>query len=226
MKKLFIVANWKSNKTDLETNLWFERFKIYDLGFTNKEVIICPSFTQLPFLKSYVLKPDLIGINHKSSFKIGAQDISPFGNGAHTGEVNGEQIKEFADYVLIGHSERQKYFFENKALLNDKIKMAKGANLEPIFFLQNKDMLVPEGVSFAVYEPPNSISPGIPDTPENANNAAIFIKEKNKIKYVFYGGNVTSENVKSFTEMSDIDGVLVGRASLDAKEFGEIIKNA
>ena len=103
MKKLFIVANWKSNKTSLDAGEWLHRFMNYDLGFMNKDVIICPSFTLLSNLKSYFL-------NHKSTIKLGAQDISPFDEGAYTGEINGKQIKEFADYVLIGHSERRKNF--------------------------------------------------------------------------------------------------------------------
>ncbi|MBI2074483.1 MAG: triosephosphate isomerase [Candidatus Levybacteria bacterium] len=222
MKKLFIVANWKSNKVTSEVNSWLQEIsniKYQISNNTNKEIIVCPSFTLLVSLKSLIL-------NHKSNIKLGAQDISPFDEGAYTGEVNGKQIKEFADYVLIGHSERQKYLLENKEMLEKKVRMAYKYGLTPIYFLQSKTDLAPDNVSIAVYEPPNSISPGIPDTPENANSAAVFIKKKSNVKYVFYGGNVTSGNVSSFTTMSAIDGVLVGRASLDAKEFTKIIQNA
>lgn len=232
MKKLFIIANWKSNKTSLEAKEWLQEISNFSFdpelrtegqfpisNETQKEIIVCPSFVHLPLMKAFVKERGL-------PIKLGAQNISPFGEGAYTGEVNGRQIKEFADYILIGHSERQKYFFENKKVLDKKIVMAQKHDLTPIYFLQSKTDLVPENISIAVYEPPNSISPGIPDTPENADSAAVSIKEKNNVKYVLYGGNVISKNVKSFTVMPAIDGVLVGRASLDVNEFAEVIKNA
>lgn len=216
MKKLFIVANWKSNLTSLEVKDWFR-------GISNipheKEIVVCPPFTLLTFVKELI-------VNSQLSIAIGVQNISPFDEGAYTGEVNGKQIKEFADYVLIGHSERRTNFFENNNILANKILMAKKYGLEPLFFIQNETTFIPGNISIVVYEPPSSISPGIPDTPANANIVASHIKEKGLARYVLYGGNVTSENVKSFTQMPNIDGVLVGRASLDPLEFSKIIKNA
>ncbi len=219
-KKSYIIANWKSNKTETEAKDWLQRFTIYDLGFANKEIIICPSFTFLSILKSYIL-------NHKSSFRLGAQDISPFTEGSYTGEINGEQIKEFADYVIIGHSERRSNFLENQELLEKKVKMAQKHNLVPIFCIQNEETPIPMRVELVAYEPISAIGTGNPDTPENADKVAGKIKKKNKtVKYVLYGGSVTSKNVNNFTQMLNIDGVLVGNASLDASEFLEIIQNA
>lgn len=219
MKKTFIVANWKSNKTESEVIEWLHRFKINDLRFTDKEIIVCPPFTLLPILKSYIL-------NHKSGIKLGAQNISPFDEGAYTGEINGKQIKEFAEYVIIGHSERKKYFAETQDLLKDKVKMANKWNLRTIFCADSEESFIPEGVSIVTYEPPTSISPAPPDTPENAERAAKALRAKTSLATILYGGNVTSGNVSSFTQMPNIDGVLVGRASLDVYEFYKIIKNA
>lgn len=216
MKNLFIVANWKSNKTVSQAKEWLEKVESSKLKVqsnTYKEIILCASYTLLPDLKS--------------SIKLGAQDISPFGPGAYTGEVNGEQIKEFADYVLIGHSEQRKYFHEDENSIFKKVKMALKYNLSPIVCVQNDKENINPKVSFVAYDPAFAIGTGNPDTPENANMIAEEIKRKNKdVQYVLYGGSVNAENVHNFTSCLVIDGVLVGGASLDAKEFLEIIKNA
>ncbi len=110
MKKLFIVANWKSNKTIEDAERWIHNFKKEldrnPLDLSSKEIIICPSFSVLEHTR-YCSK------NLSLSIKLGAQNISAFDAGAYTGEVNGLQIKEFADYVIVGHSERRINFNEN-----------------------------------------------------------------------------------------------------------------
>lgn len=217
MKKLFIVANWKSNKSLPEALEWFE--EVSQNQFVDKEIIVCASYTLLQGLRSYIL-------NHASSIRLAAQDISPFSGGAYTGEVNGKQIKEFAEYVLVGHSERQKYLGETRVLVGEKISRAKEFGVTPIVCVPNMETPIPGNLTFVAYEPPTSISPGIPDTPENANSASEKIKNEYQAQSVLYGGNVTLDNVKGFVDMPFIDGVLVGRASLDAKEFAQIIKNA
>ncbi|MBI2613858.1 MAG: triosephosphate isomerase [Candidatus Levybacteria bacterium] len=219
MKKTFIVANWKSNFTSSEADFWFQRFKNYDLRIMNKEIIICPSFTLLSEIES-VIK------NYELGFKIGAQNVSPFDEGAYTGEVSARQIKEFADYVLIGHSERRTNFNENDEILFKKAELSKQHGLAPIFCVQGIETKIPSDIAIVAYEPINAIGTGRPDTAESAQEVAAFFKKNYKVQYVLYGGSVTSENVKKFTQMSNIDGVLVGGASLDAQEFYAIIKNA
>ncbi len=233
MKRLFIVANWKSNKTLQQTEAWFAEFSPPAGGFqfSNKEVIICPPFTLLPNLKSYLL-------NHKSAVRLGAQDISPFDEGAYTGEVNGTQIKEFADYVIIGHSERRKHFGETNEVVENKIIQAIKNNLTPIICVSSltqisklksqnySSKLKNMGKTMIIaYEPLFAIGSGKPDTPENANNMAKKIKEIINVP-VIYGGSVTDKNVLSFTSMPNIDGVLPGKASLDPQVFISLIVNA
>lgn len=221
MKKLFIIANWKSNKTETEAKQWFAEFSIFNFQFSNeeKEIILCPSFTLLSGIKSLI-------ISNKLSIKLGAQNVSSFENGAYTGEVNSEQIKDFVDYVIIGHSERRENFLETDEIISRKVEMAKKHNLIPIFCVQAEKTNIPEGVKIVAYEPVFAIGTGNPDTPGNADKIAAKIKEKNKIDYVLYGGSVNATNVHSFTQMPNINGVLVGGSSLDPKEFLEIIKNA
>lgn len=221
MKKCFIIANWKSNRTTSQAKEWLETVeKLKVQSEIDKEVIVCPPFTLLSDLKSLIF-------NLKSSIKLGAQDISPFGPGAYTGAVNGVQIKEFCDYVLIGHSERRKHFHEDEKIITEKVHQAQKNSLHPIFCVQDENASVPDGVSIIAYEPVFAIGTGNPDTPENTENIAKKIKSAHKeVVYVLYGGSINSTNVYNFTSQPSIDGVLVGGASLEAKEFLNILQNA
>jgi triosephosphate isomerase len=221
MGKSLIVANLKSYKNENEAKTWLESFRTItelSLDLAQKEIVICPSFTQLFSFSSYFLANNI-------DVKLGSQNVSPFNEGAYTGEVNAKQIKDFADYVLIGHSERRINFNENEDMLANKVSMALKYGLNPIFLIQNQEDLIPQGVQIVAYDPTFAIGTNNPDTPENADAIAAMIKSKNNAQ-VLYGGSVTSENVKSFTARSNIDGVIVGGASLEAEEFIKIIKNA
>lgn len=221
MDKVFIIANWKSNKTSQQAKEWFGQLTIdplrreaSNLQLNNKEIVICPPFTLLPILKE---KAGQLGV------KLGSQDISPFEQGAYTGEVNGEQIKEFADYVIIGHSERREDFGENDEDLSKKVDMAIKYNLIPLFCIQGKETSIPSAVKVVAYEPVFAIGSGKPDTPESANEVASYVKKEGKAEVVLYGGSVTAQNVKNFTSMEHINGVLVGEASLSPVEFSKIV---
>jgi len=221
MGKTLIVANLKSYEDENEAKNWLESFKKItelNLNLEQKEVIVCPSFTQLFSFFSYFLANNI-------KVKLGAQDISPFDEGAYTGEVNAKQIKDFAQYVLIGHSERRTNFNEPEDMLTKKVDMTLKYGLNPIFLIQNQEDLVPQNVQVVAYEPTFAIGTCTADTPENADAVAVVIKSKSNVQ-VLYGGSVTSDNVKSFTAKTNIDGVIVGGASLEAEEFIKIIQNA
>jgi triosephosphate isomerase len=222
MKKLLIVANLKSYKTEIEAKEWLENlkteFKTVNLTM-EKEVIVCPSFTLLSLFKTFIVENNL-------NIKLGGQNVSQFGEGAFTGEINAKQIKEFADYVLIGHSERRTNFNETNQILLQKIKTSIDNSLTPIFCIQDSNVEIPENINILAYEPTFAIGSGNPDTPENANDVASKLLETKPEASVLYGGSVTSENVNSFTSKENISGVLVGGASLEAKEFVQIVKNA
>jgi triosephosphate isomerase (TIM) len=222
MHKLLIVANLKSYKNENEAKNWLESFKkMVNVGSDTiqKEVIICPSFTQLFSFSSYFSSNNI-------DIALGAQNISPFDEGAYTGEVNAKQVKDFANYVLIGHSERRKNFNETEEMLTQKVEMALKYDLIPIFLVQGKDNLIPHEIKIVAYEPIFAIGTGTPDTPESADAVAAAIKSTRADLMVLYGGSVKSTNVKSFTEKSNIDGVLVGGASLEAEELLKVIENA
>jgi triosephosphate isomerase len=111
-------------------------------------------------------------------------------------------------------------------MLAKKVQLSLDCGLNPIFLVQGKDNIIPQGVKIVAYEPVSAIGTGNPDTPESADMVAGVIKMNRSELMVLYGGSVKSVNVKGFTERSNIDGVLVGGASLDAQEFIKIIENA
>lgn len=219
MDSFFIVANLKSNKTYDEAKLWLDTFKTIDKSLLEgKKIIICPSFTLLGLFKSFSSDNNL-------KVSLGAQSVSSLDEGAHTGEVNAKQIKDFADYVIIGHSEERKLLNESDETLTQKVNLCLKYELNPIFCVQQKDTFIPQGVSLVAYEPVFAIGSGNPDTPENANEVASSVKQKGEYR-VLYGGSVTKENVGNFTSQPNLSGVLIGGASLEAQELIKIIQNA
>lgn len=215
MKKLLIAGNWKSNKTILEAKQWLHNIKLE----TQAQVILF-----IPFTLLYPLKLEIDRL--QLPIELGAQDVSPFPDGAYTGEVNARQIKELADWVIIGHSERRKYFGETDEILEKKVSQARSAGLRIIYCVGDDATAVPQGVDTVAYEPVWAIGTGKSDTPENANTVVGVIKAKTHVPVVIYGGSVTPENVSSFISQETIDGVLPGGASLDPEKFVNLILNA
>lgn len=212
---MLIIANWKSQKTNADVAQWLKQLH-QELPHT---VIVCPSFVHLSQAKQLIAAEQM-------NLQLGAQDISAYGQGAYTGEVNGTQLREYVSYVIIGHSERRTLLHESDTIVAQKVVQAKKYQLEPIFCIQDAHTPIPEGVSIVAYEPPNAIGTGTPDTPENAAAVANAVKTTAPHAQVLYGGSVNAENVASFTAKESLDGVLVGGASLDPVQFLKLIHNA
>lgn len=221
--KKYIVGNWKSNKTNIEVEDWFKKFaNLFQASkdkLDNLEIVVCPPYIYLSLLKKlqeeYVLP-----------IKIGAQDVSPFPNGAYTGAVSASQIAEFAQYVIIGHSERRSNFHEDDEQLFEKVKRAKEASLKVIYCIQDENTAIPSGVEIIAYEPVWAIGSGKTDTPENADRVSAKVKERYAGAILLYGGSVNPDNVGGFLKTSYLDGVLPGGSSLDPQKFWEIVVNA
>lgn len=235
MKKTFIVANWKSNKTQSEAKDWLSAMSgLKDQNLSNKEVIVCPSFVHLPAMKTYIKE-------QKLPIKLGTQDISPFSEGAYTGQVAASQVAEFVTHSIVGHSERRKYFNQtNKDVINE-VNLLLENKLMPIlcisdmvqmdYYLAHGKVILNNAKDIIfVYEPPSAISSGgayHPESPEDANKNAAEISNKiGKPVITLYGGSVNPDNIASLLSQKNIDGGLVGKASLDPVEFLQIIKNA
>lgn len=212
MKKLLIAGNWKSNKTVDEAREWVDRFTMPSEAL---QLVLFVPYTLLPFMAS-----------KKLPFFLGAQNMSPFPDGAYTGEISARQIKEFADWVLLGHSERRTHFDETEAMLQKKVIEAGNVGLRVLYCVQNAATPIPKGVSAVAYEPYSAIGTGHPATPEDAEEVCAKIKAKSQARVVLYGGSVTPENVSTFVAKPSIDGVLPGGVSLDPDRFAALIAHA
>lgn len=202
--------------TKQEAKRWLEDFSLLSIPENMKIVLFAPH-TLLDIISGYIRVNDL-------QISLGAQNLSPFDSGPHTGEISANQIKEFADYVLIGHSERRSELFESENLINDKIQKAKEAGMSAVICVSDIRQVkeLPDSNFIIAYEPLNAIGTGNAEDPEKVSDIILQI---NKIKNadVLYGGSVNSKNVKKYTDLENVSGVLIGSASLDAKSFGEII---
>jgi triosephosphate isomerase len=214
------------------------------------DIAVCPVYTCLSEVS------DALGA---SSIGLGAQDVYWEAQGAFTGEVSSAMLKDAGcQYVIVGHSERRKYFFETDESVNKKIKSAQAAGLTVIFCLgetleereASRTMsvvetqlkgglkaLAAEAVSKLIiaYEPVWAIGTGRTATPAQAQEVHGFIRSHLEQEYgrqvaegvrILYGGSVKPSNAKELVSQPDIDGALVGGASLDAASFSQIVKNS
>ncbi|MDK2949305.1 MAG: triosephosphate isomerase [Patescibacteria group bacterium] len=208
-----IIANWKCNPATLKEAQ--ELFSEIKENIINKDIVICPPSIFLPSLICD-------GIN------FGAQNCFWKESGAYTGEVSPQMIKSIGcKYVIIGHSERRTIFNESNDEIKSKIKQAKKAGLIPIVCIgesknQNTFEIIEEQIKdiekdiILAYEPLWAIGTG-----ENASIDKVReVREYLKDRKVLYGGSVNSQNAKDYLEIAD--GLLIGGASLNAKEFIKI----
>lgn len=218
VKKLWIVANWKSNLGLSESLEWINTVGPKLNKREDLQVVVCPRFSTLAELHQEIQANNYPII-------LGSQNLSPFEVGSFTGEEPASLLKELVTMTIIGHSERRDKFAETDEMVSEKIKQAKAAGIEPILCVQNAETPIPEGVSIVAYEPVFAIGTGTPDTPQNANSVAAQIHSSHPDVIILYGGSVTSENCETFIDEENISGLLIGKASLNAEEFLKIVQN-
>jgi triosephosphate isomerase len=245
MRKPFISANWKMNKTIEETGEFINSFLPMVKDVTDVDILIAPPLTSLQAAA---------GLLKSTNVKLGAQNVFYEEKGAFTGEISpGMLLSAGCSYVIIGHSERRQYFMETDEIVNKKIKTARKNGLEVILCIgeslkereENKTFEVLErqlsgslkdisleGITIA-YEPIWAIGTGKTATKEQANEAHAHIRgwlKKNREgadkTRILYGGSVTPENIKSLMAEPEVDGALVGGASLKPDSFAGIVKGA
>lgn len=218
-KQFWIVANWKSNETIAEALQWVGEVGPH-LESSNVKAVVCPTFTALEEVKKAVI------VDHWPLF-VGAQDLSPFGEGPYTGEEPAVLLRGLADLAILGHSERRKNFGETDQMVAEKVKRALENRIKPLVCVQDENTPVPEGADLVAYEPIFAIGSGQPDSPQNANEVAGKIKKRwGEELTVLYGGSVTSQNAKPFLQAENLSGLLIGGDSLKSEDFIEIIKIA
>jgi triosephosphate isomerase (TIM) len=217
MKTLWIVANWKSNKSLEEALDWLSRVGPKLERRDEMKVVVCPTFSSL----SEMAKEVKVG---NYPIMIGSQDLSPFDVGSYTGEESASLLKQYIGISIIGHSERRKNFSETDEMVAQKTQKAIENEIIPLVCVQDANTPVPSGCKVIAYEPVFAIGTGNPDTPENANEVSKQLKEKHGSGLeILYGGSVNHENCKGFVSQENISGLLIGKSSLDPEEFIKII---
>ncbi len=239
MRTPISVGNWKMHATNAEA----EQLAGSLVCLSEVEgvtTIVAPGFLQLARVAECL---------RGSGIELAGQNMHFAAAGAFTGEVSPRQLAEIAGWVILGHSERRQYFCEDDATLRNKIKAACAHGLQPILAIGERaeerqarrmqtalrrqlqgtleGLSLPEGFVVA-YEPVWAIGSGIPATGEQAQDAAALIRtvlaelQGDAVATsarILYGGSVKAENIAEFAAQPDLDGALVGGASLDAEQF-------
>jgi triosephosphate isomerase len=238
VRRIVIAGNWKMYKTQAEASEFLPKF-MSELEKTseNREVILCIPFTLLNWMSKSL---------HGSRVQLGAQNVHWEDAGAFTGEIAPPMLQEIGvRYVVIGHSERRQYFGETNETVNLRLKAAQNHGLTPILCVgetkQQRDageteawisQQLAEGLSginqeklIIAYEPIWAIGTGDTcDSPE-ANRIIGLIRSQlsNANVPIQYGGSVKPDNIDEIMAQPEIDGVLVGGASLEPASFARIV---
>jgi len=224
MKKAFIVANWKMNPVTLkEAENLFVSVKQGIKKNKGTEVIICPPFVYLNFLKKNQK-------GEKGKIRLGAQNCSSEEKGAFTGEISPVMLKKIGcEYVILGHLERRKYFSETDDGINKKIKLVLKNGLKPILCINEISQIKKDlkGISkkeiekiLVAYEPVWAIGTGKACDYTQAKKFNLLIKKVLGKKHpTLYGGSINAQNALGYIQKSEFSGLLIGGISLKPKEF-------
>jgi triosephosphate isomerase len=251
MRTPVIAGNWKMHKTAEESVSFINQLKIALADVSDVTVVLCPPFTAL----SKAMKA-LAG----SSLHLGAQDMYVEDEGAYTGAISPLMIKEFCEYVIVGHSERRGFFGESNEFINTKVKVALQHGIVPMVCVGESLAQRKEGAGeniikqqltacldqisitqvhslILAYEPIWAISrddPTVPAaSPEIAQTMHLYIRGLVRELYdeatsqeirILYGGSMKPDNVRGLMAQPDIDGGLVGGASLDVGKFAQVVR--
>ena len=250
MRRRIIAANWKMYKNAKQTAAFFEQFNPLMDGIATREVVVFPATLSIPAA---------VEASRGTAIRIGGQNLFWASEGAYTGEVSGDMLRDAgATWVLVGHSERRQYFHETDADVLKKTQAALQAGLTPIVCVGERpeehkagrtgEVLVRQfavGIAglteeqFAkiaiAYEPVWAIGTGNTATPEIASQAHQLIRAETEKRFgkdaagqlrILYGGSIKPDNIVGLMNEPQIDGALVGGASLDPESFSKIVNAA
>jgi triosephosphate isomerase len=239
VRKIIIAGNWKMFKTQADALEFVQAFKAKVEQHTedSKTIVLCVPYTNLGSMAKSL---------HGSRIQLGAQNVHWEDSGAYTGEISGPMLTEMGiNYVIIGHSERRQYFAETDETVNLRLKAAQRHGLTPILCVGEtktqrdagetetiiinqlkQDLIgVDQNNLVIAYEPIWAIGTGDTCESQEANRVIGLIREQltNKNVPIQYGGSVKPDNIDEIMAQPEIDGALVGGASLDPEGFARIV---
>ncbi len=232
----FFIANWKLNG-----NFKFIEHFISNLTLpldNSKCIVICPSIIHLDYMSRV-----------KSGFYLGAQNVSEHVDGAFTGEISSDSLLDLnINFCIVGHSERRQLYFEKDKEIRTKSQNLINNNIIPIVCIGETLEEKKSGLTFKIletqlnnsipncanfentiiaYEPVWAIGTGLTPTNQEIEDTHHYIREHN-VKYkkfkIIYGGSVKADNAKEIISLPNVDGALIGGASLKSEEFTKIIQ--
>ena len=247
-RKVIIAGNWKMNRLPSEVKPFVDALRDRFPASTNGcSVVLCVPATHLSALAREKTR----------RIAVGAQNISAFESGAHTGEIGADMIADLgAKYCIVGHSERRADNGETDELVNAKVHMLLARGITPIVCvgesLSERDRdLTMERIAYQVkaalygltdeqvkkvviaYEPIWAIGTGRTATDEQAQEVCFSIRELLRSRYgalisrkvcILYGGSMNAKNCAGLLAQPDIDGGLIGGASLKVEDFAAIVR--
>ena len=247
MVSAIIVGNWKMNMSVAEARDLVAAAVPGLESVEGVDKVVCPPFVALEAVS---------GLLRGTSIGLGAQNMYYEDKGAFTGEVSASMLAGLCEFVIVGHSERRHIFGETDEAVGKKVEAAVRAGLRPILCVGERleeredgsaEVVVerqlrqglghattPEGLVVA-YEPVWAIGTGRAATPDDAQSmmaqvrgtlASLFDASVADSVLLLYGGSVTADNVADFVRQEDVNGALVGSASLDAEGFVRLVRNA
>jgi len=245
-----VAGNWKMNLLVADAVALVDALKPQVADVTGVEIVVCPTFTAL-----HAVAQSLAG----SNIAVGGQNVYVKESGAFTGEISPQMLSDVGcTWTIIGHSERRQYFNESDAFLNEKLKFALASGLKVMFCIgetleereggKMNEVLsrhVTEGLKgltendfgrvAVAYEPVWAIGTGVTATPEQAEEAHVFVRGLVREQFggtvadqlrIQYGGSVKPDNAAELMAKPNVDGALVGGAALKADSFARIVQAA
>jgi triosephosphate isomerase len=245
MRRQFIAGNWKMNTTEAEAAA-LAHAVVQQTAGARCDVAVCVPFPHLHAVRE---------ATRGSHVGAGAQDVYWAVKGAYTGEVSVAMLADYCRYVIIGHSERRQHFGETDEWVRRKLEAVLGSPIDPIVCVgelleerragRTEEVLARQleaglaGIALTprvtiAYEPVWAIGTGETATPEVAQETCAFIRARLRALAgdiadairIQYGGSVTAENAAELLARPDIDGALVGGASLKPEQFAAIVAAA
>lgn len=220
----YLLANWKSHKTLAEAEAWLEKFSRSPHPDPQLQIIIAPP---APFLVPLWQKLQTMGL---ANVALAMQDLSPFPLGSYTGEVAAAMVRDFAEYAIVGHSERRRYFHETHQEVANKVGEAIAAGIKPIVCLDlpyaREQLAAMEEQDLAQliigYGPVEAVGIDLPQSFAKAGEAVAALRALAPGTPILYGGSINTKNVGEYRTLAGISGLMVGTASLEPEEFAAI----
>lgn len=222
--KTYVIGNWKSHKTTDNGLDWLKQFAGLYRMVDGVEVVVAPSFLGLEIINRAMGELKISGL------ALAAQDVSSFPKGSYTGAIAADMLKPLVQYVIVGHSERRRYFHETPQDVINKVTEVADSGLTPIVCVEDSEMLanlrpladIDCRNMIVAYTPVDGLNFNIPESVERITQSITRIRAFFPAWPIIYGGAVTENNAKEYLAIPGLNGLFIGSSSLEAEIFSRL----